>query len=287
MSHKKEDVDTYIIPPNFIDAGTVFGGMFKLRNVIEAGVIVAVIGLPVFRLPISLTTKIIIICVTALPLALFALIGIAGESLSSFLLGFIHFQHNKRVVGNRTDAAEAEPEPRQKRKKARKAPKASADFAEEFSDVPPKTGIGAHIPAVEIPHNRRSNTVADYLPVKKIANGCVYTSDHRYVRILEISPINFSLRSQFEQRNIIYSFIGYLKISPAKVHIKVITKKADINRHLEIVHQEMEAETDERCRELQRDYEALIRRIGSKEAITRRFFLVFEYEPIGLSLIHI
>ena len=78
MSHKKEDVDTYIIPPNFIDAGTVFGGMFKLRNVIEAGVIVAVIGLPVFRLPISLTTKIIIICVTALPLALFALIGIAG-----------------------------------------------------------------------------------------------------------------------------------------------------------------------------------------------------------------
>lgn len=281
MSHKKEDVDTYIIPPNFIDAGTVFGGMFKLRNVIEAGVIVAVIGLPVFRLPLSLTTKIIIICVTALPLALFALIGIAGESLSSFLLGFIHFQHNKRVVGNRADAAEAEPEPRQKRKKARKAPKASADFAEEFSDVPPKTGIGAHIPAVEIPHNRRSNTVADYLPVKKIANGCVYTSDHRYVRILEISPINFSLRSQFEQRNIIYSFIGYLKISPAKVHIKVITKKADINRHLEIVHQEMEAETDERCRELQRDYEALIRRIGSKEAITRRFFLVFEYEPIG------
>lgn len=57
MSHKKEDVDTYIIPPNFIDAGTVFGGMFKLRNVIEAGVIVAVIGLPVFRLPLSLTTK--------------------------------------------------------------------------------------------------------------------------------------------------------------------------------------------------------------------------------------
>lgn len=67
--------------------------------------------------------------------------------------------------------------------------------------------------------------MADYLPVKKIANGCVYTSDHRYVRILEISPINFSLRSQFEQRNIIYSFIGYLKISPAKVHIKVITKR--------------------------------------------------------------
>lgn len=31
MSHKKEDVVTYIIPPNFIDAGTVFGGMFKLR----------------------------------------------------------------------------------------------------------------------------------------------------------------------------------------------------------------------------------------------------------------
>lgn len=38
MNNKNEH-DTYIIPPNFIDSGTFFGGMFKARNAIEAGAV--------------------------------------------------------------------------------------------------------------------------------------------------------------------------------------------------------------------------------------------------------
>lgn len=44
----KNDHDTYIIPPNFIETGTFFGGMFRARNVIEAGILVFAIGAPVF-----------------------------------------------------------------------------------------------------------------------------------------------------------------------------------------------------------------------------------------------
>ena len=39
MSKNSEHHDTYIIPPNFIEGSTLFGGMFKIRNVIEAGVL--------------------------------------------------------------------------------------------------------------------------------------------------------------------------------------------------------------------------------------------------------
>ena len=49
MNHKI-DRDTYIIPPNFIESGTFFGGMFKARNVIEAGILAFAIGVPVFSL---------------------------------------------------------------------------------------------------------------------------------------------------------------------------------------------------------------------------------------------
>ena len=55
MNHKI-DRDTYIIPPNFIESGTFFGGMFKARNVIEAGILAFAIGVPVFSLlPLGLT----------------------------------------------------------------------------------------------------------------------------------------------------------------------------------------------------------------------------------------
>ena len=46
------------------------------------------------------------------------------------------------------------------------------------------------------------------------------------------------------------------------------------------VRRELEHEQDPRCRVLQEDYLKLIRQLGSREAITRRFFLVFEYEPL-------
>lgn len=76
---RREIHDTYIIPPNFIESGTFMGGMLKVRNTLEAGAIALCIGFPVFHLPLGLTAKIIVCCLTVLPLSLLALIGIAGE----------------------------------------------------------------------------------------------------------------------------------------------------------------------------------------------------------------
>ena len=42
--------------------------------------------------------------------------------------------------------------------------------------------------------------------MKNLANGVIETTDGRYIRILEIEPINFMLRSDEEQFNIISSF---------------------------------------------------------------------------------
>ncbi len=36
MSMQQEENDLYIIPPNFIESGTLFGGTVKIRNAMEA-----------------------------------------------------------------------------------------------------------------------------------------------------------------------------------------------------------------------------------------------------------
>ena len=164
------------------------------------------------------------------------------------------------------------------------------DFPAEFDDVreqPSKSR--SKPPAVDFPGEPKSskaktetrflNPAAEYFPIEKIVNGIIYTKDRRYVKIVEVEPINFLLRSEREKRNIIYSFISYLKISPNKVQFKVLTKSANINKHLETITREMAEESDERCRVLQEDSLNLIKQIGSKEAVSRRFFYVFEYEP--------
>lgn len=286
---RNEERDVYVIPPNFIEGGTLLGGMFKTRNVIEAGVLGLLVGLPVLNLGISLTTRVIILCLTALPLVLVALIGISGSSLSAFILQFFRFLRNRRVLNREppTDSGEQKKSilPSWLRKKQMEqetqeqetmpVSRSSLRFDRKERKV---TQHKTFLPPEE--KVTPLNLLADYVPIEKIENGVIYTRDHRYVKVVEVVPVNFLLRSAQEQRGIIYSFISYLKIAPVKVQFKVLTKRADIDRHVETVRRELEQETDPHCRMLQEDYLRLIQQLGSREAITRRFFLIFEHEEL-------
>ena len=121
--------------------------------------------------------------------------------------------------------------------------------------------------------------VQDFIPIKDIKNGIIETTDRRYVKIVEVEPINFMLRSAEEQNNIIYNFAGWFKIANVKLQFKSITKKADSERHIELLKKDMADETNPQARELSKAYIKLIRDVGSQEALTRRFFVMFEYEP--------
>ena len=127
----------------------------------------------------------------------------------------------------------------------------------------------------------KGETVQSFLPIRDIRNGMVETTDGRYLKILEIEPINFSLRSSEEQFNIISSFASWLKISPVRLQCKTITRRADSDKHISLVKEELAQEENPQCRALGEDYLWLIQDVGSREALTRRFFLIFQYEAVG------
>ena len=381
-----EEQQIALIPRNFIERGTFMGGMFKIRNAIEGAILAIGIAIPVVHLPLSLTIRIIILCMTSLPAAMVALIGIGGESLTAFLMNAVRFLFNRRILyrldtkpelkgKQRKNPRQKEPKTKKNREKKEKPspqPMETATHDEEVPcnmpssseeeilpdskvsptpaskkkerrlyDISTKRGIKKQAredirilklekkqrlktekqrhkeklhqdklaqkeakrlekaakkearsnkkqpdpsPSVSSKKKKRKDmTLEDYLPIDKIANGIIYTTDHRYVKILEIEPINFLLRSAREQQGIIYSFISYLKISPVKLQIKMISKKADINKHLEQAALELSLETNPHCRELQKDYIQFVKKLSSREAVSRRFFLIFEYEPFNVN----
>ena len=284
MSNQPEERDVYFIPPNFLTSGRLFGGAVRIRNAIEAVILVVATGIPIIKLPFSLTTRIILLCLIPLPLGIFGVIGIEGDALTEFLLTWIMWLKNRRVL-YRSDT--------EQQKSIYHKPKMSA-----VHQPPEQLGITIKQPK-SMPHKKRRRTphsdkkhvsktvkeqkrehsTEELIPVKDIRNGIVELTDGRYIKILEVEPINFLLRSVREQKGIIYSFASWLKISPVKIQIKVLTKKADISKHLNAIERDMERERDPKCRELQQDYYNLIKTIGSREAITRRFLVIFEYEP--------
>lgn len=120
----------------------------------------------------------------------------------------------------------------------------------------------------------------DFIPIKNLEHGIIETTDGRYIKILEIEPINFMLRSEEEQYAIICSFASWLKISPVLLQFKSITRKADSDKHIAMLRKEMETEESEQCKKLSEGYIQLIKDVGSREALTRRFFLIFRYEEL-------
>ena len=176
-----ETRDTYIIPPNFIEGGTLLGGMFRTRNVIEAGILALIVGLPILCLGFSLTTRIILLCLTALPLALLALIGVSGNSLSTFILLFLSYLRNRRVLSRDTPAAARKTIlPSWVRKSQRQAEdseeepalKSRSRFQVDFKEkkilqfktfLPPEEEV------------RPLNPLSDYIPIERIENGIIYT----------------------------------------------------------------------------------------------------------------
>ena len=120
----------------------------------------------------------------------------------------------------------------------------------------------------------------DYIPIKSLEHGIIETTDGRFIKILEIEPINFMLRSDDEQYSIICTFASWLKLSPIQLQFKVITRKADSDKHIALFKEELNAESNVQCKSIGEGYIRLIKDVGSREALTRRYFLIFQYEEL-------
>ena len=123
----------------------------------------------------------------------------------------------------------------------------------------------------------------DWLPVRDIKNGIVILKDGRYIKICEVLPVNFYLKSEVEQENIIFYFASYLKIAPDRIQIRVVTQRADIDEYIKNLMQRLESEQNELCRKMTEDEAAFVKGLSDNTAVKKRFFITFEYVQNALS----
>lgn len=86
MTEEREYSNIYTIPPNYTDSGKLLGGLLEPRNTVEAGILLIMIGYPeLMWLQLPATAKVVVMTVTLLPLTVFALMGLGGDSLFQYL----------------------------------------------------------------------------------------------------------------------------------------------------------------------------------------------------------
>ena len=128
-----------------------------------------------------------------------------------------------------------------------------------------------------VPGSRFPNGTQSLVPVVDIRQGVLITEDGRYIKVLEILPTNFYLKSRVEQQNILYYLSSYLKIAPPSLQILVTTQRADIDAYCAQMEQYYNAETSEACKEMIVEDVQLVDYLAATEIVTRRFYLIFAY----------
>lgn len=97
MSEEYNNV--FFIPQNFTDSGKSFYGMFNTRNLVEAIGLLILIGYPELKfITLAPAVKIVIMILSLLPVVLFALIGIDGDSLLQYLGHMFAYFKNRRKM---------------------------------------------------------------------------------------------------------------------------------------------------------------------------------------------
>ena len=110
--------------------------------------------------------------------------------------------------------------------------------------------FGSSYKDTTIPGSRFPNGTQGLVPVVDIQSGVVITEDGRYLKILEVLPTNFYLKSSMEQQNIIYYMASYLRIAPVSLQILVQTGRADIDAYCEQMQKCYDTEKNEMCRDM-------------------------------------
>lgn len=99
MADDREYSNIYTIPPNYTDSGKLLGGLLEVRNTVEAGVLLVLVGYPeLMWLHLPVTAKVTMMTVTLLPLTIFALMGLGGDSLLQYVTHIALYWLRRRTL---------------------------------------------------------------------------------------------------------------------------------------------------------------------------------------------
>ena len=88
-------------------------------------------------------------------------------------------------------------------------------------------------------------SVQDWLPFQKILdNGIIKLEENLYVKIIQINPINFNLKSELEKEAILNSYKLFLKTCNFDIQILIQSNKEDLSKHISKINSQKNIEKE-------------------------------------------
>ena len=120
------------------------------------------------------------------------------------------------------------------------------------------------------------------IAIKGVRDGILMLPHGQYRAVLQVSPLNFELKSEDEQDAIIDTYEGFLNSVGTSLQILVRTREIDMDKYLEDLRERLDGEIEPIYRDQLESYDEFIRSlIQSNKILTRHFYIVVPYTNTG------
>ena len=117
------------------------------------------------------------------------------------------------------------------------------------------------------------------IQIKEVVDNILVLPNNEYRQILETSSVNFELKSEEEQDEIIDSFQNFLNSLPCEIQILVRVREVDIDRYVEDIGRTKDKETIPAYKKQIEGYCSFVKKLVSgNKILSRRFYIVIPYK---------
>lgn len=128
----------------------------------------------------------------------------------------------------------------------------------------------------DIIKKNKFNDVYEWIPIKNFDED-IFLKTGEVVKILEVKPINFALKSHLEQTAILESYKNFLKQCNFDIQIVVQTYKTNVDEHVDNI--EKYSYGNKILSNMKESYIELVKSlISNRKSVTKRFFIIIKVD---------
>lgn len=130
--------------------------------------------------------------------------------------------------------------------------------------------------------SKSKTSARQQIAIKGVRDGILILPNNEYRAILQVSSLNFELRSEEEQDAIIDIYESFLNSVGSSLQILVRTREIDMDKYLADLGERLDDEKEEIYRTQLQNYDEFIRSlIKTNKILTRHFYIIVTYKPTG------
>jgi hypothetical protein len=118
--------------------------------------------------------------------------------------------------------------------------------------------------------------------IKGVRDGVLLLPNNHYRAVLQISSVNFELKSEDEQDALIETYQSFLNSMSCPLQILIRVREMDIDKYLENFHNRLVYESEEIYRQEIQNYTEFVKTlITSNKILARHFYVIIPYMGKG------